>query len=211
MQYLFDFQNFVPLLESTTSKVDTSLITSQRGMIAPDKIRSKLLEQKIIQDSDYLIVVRGSQQKLTVFGPKGKKLKEFPISTSAKGFGLAQNSGQTPIGIFQIGQKKSARLGEIFVGKNPIGKILGPNQDSTRTDEHGKTHTAEVITGFIDLHGLETRNRNTFSRAIYLHGTNRESKLGHPASGGCIRTPNSEILWLVKNIPDKAFVFIQPN
>ena len=211
MLHLSDFKAYWRILESETRTINTSFLTSQGGIIAPEKIRSTLVDRGFIQNKDFLVVVRGSSQKLIVFGTDGKKLKEFPISTAAKGFGMQSDSGKTPIGLFQIGQKKLGRKGEIFVAKRPTGQLLGNNQDSTRRDEKGVVHKAEVITGFIDLVGLEDRNRNTFSRSIYLHGTNRESSLGTPASGGCIRTPNNEIIWLAKNLPDKSYVFIQPN
>jgi lipoprotein-anchoring transpeptidase ErfK/SrfK len=46
----------------------------------------------------------------------------------------------------------------------------------------------------------EGRNKggdvDTFSRYIYIHGTNRVEDLGRPASGGCVRMDPAEVIEL---------------
>ena len=53
----------------------------------------------------------------------------------------------------------------------------------------------------ITLDGLEEGwnrgpGRDSLARFIYLHGTNREDLLGTPASHGCVRMANADILHL---------------
>lgn len=204
------------LFEQTKTPVertllDTSSITVRENMISPPEIRKQLLQKKIITSGAPLLLLRGSNQELIYYNGDGQVVKKIPVSTAAKGFGMKQGSDQTPMGLFRTGRKIAGRKYEIIVSKKPTGILLGKNEKSSRKDEHGKLHTAEVLTGLIELEGLEGRNRNTFGRSIYFHGTNREEKLGSKASGGCIRVSNDNILWLIKNLPNQILVYIQPG
>ena len=40
------------------------------------------------------------------------------------------------------------------------------------------------------------RNANTHDRYIYIHGTNHEEDIGEPASHGCIRMRNADLVEL---------------
>ena len=73
-----------------------------------------------------------------------------------------------------------------------------------------------VSTRILWLQGLEPGvNRggqvDTYERYIYLHGTAEEGLLGTPASHGCIRLSNRDILWLYRHIPVGSLVYILPN
>lgn len=196
---------------SVKTLIDTSSITVRENMISPPEIRQQLIQKKIIPPRAALLLLRGSSQELIYYNGEGQVVKKIPVSTAAKGFGMKQGSDQTPVGLFRTGGKIAGRKYEIIVSKKPTGILLGSNQKSTRKDEDGKLHAAEVLTGLIELEGLEGRNRNTFGRSIYFHGTNREENLGSKASGGCIRVSNDNILWLIKNLPDQIFLYIQPG
>jgi lipoprotein-anchoring transpeptidase ErfK/SrfK len=37
---------------------------------------------------------------------------------------------------------------------------------------------------------------DTYSRYVYIHGTNREEQLGTPASSGCVQMSNTDIIQL---------------
>jgi len=82
--------------------------------------------------------------------------------------------------------------------------------DSSRIDQRGNKHVAEVLTGILELDGLEPCNKNSFSRNIYFHGTNKENKLGSAYSNGCVRVSNNEIQWLLNNISKGTKVYIYP-
>lgn len=154
------------------------------------------------------LILIGNEQKLYLL-ENGKIIDTITVSTSAKGFGTSGESGQTPTGLFKTGNSIIGKLYEVIISKKPTGTILGKNTPSTRVDKDGKKHTAEVLTGLIELYGEETHNKNTFSRSIYIHGTNRESNLGKPASGGCIRVANDKIIELSGKIPSGTPLYIQ--
>ena len=58
-----------------------------------------------------------------------------------------------------------------------------------------------VQTRILWLEGLDAENANTLDRYIYIHGTNAESQLGTPASHGCVRMNNEDIIDLYGRVP----------
>ena len=95
---------------------------------------------------------------------------------------------KTPIGGFVIREKigEGAAEGTIFKARKPVGHWQ-PGMD-----------TAEdlVLTRILRLDGLEARNANTFARFVYIHGTNGENRIGRPASHGCVRLRNRDMVEL---------------
>ncbi len=60
------------------------------------------------------------------------------------------------------------------------------------------------------LDGLEAANANTYSRYIYIHGTNHEEHVGEPASHGCVRMKNEDIAALFKLVQVGMRIVIAP-
>jgi len=50
------------------------------------------------------------------------------------------------------------------------------------------------------LDGIEEQNTRTKERYIYIHGTNHEDLIGQPASAGCIRMRNSDVIQLFDKV-----------
>jgi L,D-transpeptidase YbiS len=46
------------------------------------------------------------------------------------------------------------------------------------------------------LEGVDPSNANSKGRYIYIHGTNQEHLIGEPASHGCVRMRNSDVIEL---------------
>lgn len=63
------------------------------------------------------------------------------------------------------------------------------------TDDHD-----HVQTRILWLAGLDPGNANTYERYIYIHGTNAESRLGTPASFGCVRMANEDVIDLYDRV-----------
>ena len=189
----------------------------KKSSCSPDKIDAdnwqelygELVKSKLIKPGTKLLIIWGDNQTL-YYTQDGKSLtKSFKVSTGANGFNNQPDNKETPTGLLQIKGKVKAKEYEVLVGKTPTGKILGPNVDSTRVDNDGNKHIAEVLTGLLELDGLESCNKNTFSRNIYFHGTNKEKFLGTPRSNGCIRVSNSNVQWMLNNIPEGTKVYIK--
>lgn len=164
-----------------------------------------------ITKGEPLLIIWGPTQTL-YYTTDGKTLMlNTKVSTGAGGFGNNSGNKNTSTGLVKIVGKKSARDFEVLVGKNPTGKILGPNTESKRVDNTGKHHKAEVLTGILVLGGLEPCNKNIFSRSIYIHGTNRESYLGTQRSNGCVRVSNQTIKKLLTTVKVGTKVYIYPK
>ncbi len=130
-------------------------------------------------------------------------LAEFSISTSKFGLGAEEGSYRTPLGWFQICEKygDGCPLHTVFKGRVPTGEW----------SEEGDHQSDLVLTRILRLEGLEKENENTYSRYIYIHGTNQESQIGTPASMGCIRMNNKEIIDLYPEIELGTRVLIEES
>jgi len=209
------------ITESQFNLINEGLLDGLFGndSCSPDTIKAnnwkelytQLVKSKLIENGEKLLIVWGPEQTL-YYTQDGKSLiRTAKVSTGAGGFGNDENNKRTPKGLLKIEGKIKGKLYEVLVSKTPTGKILGPNKLSNRVDKKtGKTHYAEVLTGILELDGIESCNNNAFSRNIYFHGTNFENQLGRPASNGCIRVSNSEIQWLLSNIAEGTKVYIKP-
>ena len=51
---------------------------------------------------------------------------------------------------------------------------------------------------------------DSFDRYIYIHGTHEEGLLGQPASKGCIRMFNADVIELYQLLPVGTLVVILP-
>jgi L,D-transpeptidase YbiS len=131
-------------------------------------------------------------QTLDLLDANSVLLRRYAISTSKFGIGFEEGSFKTPIGSFQISEKfgEGAAEGEIFVGRVATGRL--------GIEGEGGDH---VQTRILWLEGLEPQNANTKARYIYLHGTNWEGLLGTPASHGCVRLGNTDIIDLFERVP----------
>ena len=130
-----------------------------------------------------------------------KKLAEYPISTSRFGLGSKEGSFKTPTGKFRIADKIGDGMpaGTVFKSRRPVKatKKLLREEDL-------------VMTRILWLDGLERRNANTHDRYVYIHGTNHEEKIGTPASHGCVRMKNADLLELFERVKVGTPVEIAP-
>ena len=190
---------------------DKKLSCSPDNIDANDwkELYGELVKYKLIKPGTELLIVWGDNQVLYYTQDGNSLTKSFKVSTGVNGFNNQPDNKQTPTGLMQIKGKVRAKQYEVLVSKTPTGKILGPNVDSTRVDNAGNKHIAEVLTGLLELDGLESCNKNTFSRNIYFHGTNKEKFLGTRRSNGCIRVSNSNVQWMIGNIPEGTKVYIK--
>lgn len=129
-------------------------------------------------------------------------IARFPVSTSAKGTGFKEGSLRTPVGRFRISRSigEGEPWGTIFKGRVPVG--LWQPGDGSAGDL--------VLTRILTLDGLDKRNANTLSRFIYIHGTNDEQHIGQPASHGCIRLRNDDMIRLFELMTEGDEVHILP-
>jgi len=132
----------------------------------------------------------------------GERRASFPISTSKFGIGDQPRSYRTPLGTLQVTRKvgQGAPAGTVFKALRATGEVLRPNTPGRDP----------IVTRVLCLGGLESQTRNAAKRGIYIHGTPEESKIGRPASYGCVRMKSRDIVRLFEAIPVGARVTITP-
>ena len=130
------------------------------------------------------------KQELTLKSGR-KKLAAYPISTSRFGLGSEEGSLKTPRGRFRIAEKigDGMPLGTVFKSRQPVKAT----KKMLRDDDL-------VMTRILWLDGIDPGNANTYERFIYIHGTNHEGQIGEPASHGCIRMRNSDLVELFDRV-----------
>lgn len=132
----------------------------------------------------------------------GRVVATYPVSTAAKGVGQAEESFRTPVGRFRVAEKigADAEPGTVFSARIPTGRWRPGDPVSGDL----------ILTRIIRLEGLDPQNANTMERCIYIHGTNREDLLGSPASHGCIRMHNADVVELFDRIPEGTPLVVHP-
>lgn len=137
------------------------------------------------------------RQCLELTDDGGTCLRRYAVSTARNGPGELSGSHCTPRGRHRIRAKigHGQPSGAIFVGRRPTGEIHTPELDATQPDRDW------ILTRILWLCGCEPgRNRfgpvDTMRRYIYIHGTSATAAIGTPASHGCIRMRNADLLEL---------------
>ncbi len=123
-------------------------------------------------------------------------VRTYRVSTAKAGVGSAEGSGQTPPGRHRIARLfgHTAPPGQVFVSRRAVkGQIIPP------FDWRSGGEKDYVLTRILWLEGLEPGvNKgpgiDSHARYIYIHGTNQEHRLGTPASHGCIRLSNADVI-----------------
>lgn len=158
-------------------------------------------------DGDVLYVSVRSQ---LMYHVKGRSmLKEYTISTAAKGLGGEQDSYRTPTGLHYVRERHGDGLPPWSILQDRVA--TGEIADSTAVG------TRDVITSrILWLSGMESGlneggNVDSYARWIYIHGTAVERSLGTPCSHGCIRMRNRDVIELFDRIPIGALVVIYDN
>lgn len=149
-----------------------------------------------------------ARQRLTLLRP-GLPSRAWTVSTARKGPGERQGSEQTPRGRHVVRARIGAGLpqGAVLVGRRPTGETWSP---ALAREQPGRDW---ILTRILWLSGLEPgRNRlgevDTMRRYIYIHGTPDLEPLGTPASHGCIRMRNADVIELFDLVPVGTEVLI---
>ena len=147
------------------------------------------------------LIVSTAEQRM-YYVQDGVRRASFPVSTSKFGIGDRPKSFKTPLGALQVSRKvgQGAPTGAVFKALRRTGEVLRPNAPGRDP----------IVTRVLCLNGIEPHTRNAARRGIYIHGTPEESKIGRPASYGCVRMRSRDIVRLFDHIPVGAKVTITP-
>ncbi|MGB0846324.1 MAG: L,D-transpeptidase family protein [Thiolinea sp.] len=156
-----------------------------------------------------VILVDATAQRLMLI-EHGDVVASWLISTAEKGLGSLKGSNQTPLGVHRVSKRygDGAPLGAIFKARRNTGRIA-----DILTAHGARSQADNVTTRILWLDGLEPGlnkggNIDSFERYIYIHGTDEEGRLGTPASHGCIRMRNQDVIDLYQRTGIDTLVVI---
>ena len=128
-------------------------------------------------------------------------LASYAVSSAARGAGEQEGSEQTPRGLHEIRAKigAGAPQGAVFAGRRPTGEICTPEMVRAEPERDW------ILSRILWLRGLEPgknrlRELDSMRRYIYIHGTPDEASIGTPASHGCIRMRNADVIELFDRV-----------
>lgn len=128
-------------------------------------------------------------------------VRSYAVSTALRGVGELNGSGCTPRGLHRVRAKVGAGCAPdtVFVGRRPTGEAYTP--------ELALQHPGRdwILCRILWLTGCEPGlNRggavDTLRRYIYLHGCPDGTPLGLPASHGCVRMANADVMDLFERV-----------
>lgn len=132
---------------------------------------------------------------------RGEVAFSTQVSTALKGTGQQKGSEQTPLGEHYIRAKIGSNLpsNAVFVGRRFTGEIYTPELADAYPERDW------ILSRILWLCGCEPgRNRlglvDSMARYIYIHGTPDAEPMGIPASHGCIRMRNKDLVELFNSV-----------
>jgi lipoprotein-anchoring transpeptidase ErfK/SrfK len=148
------------------------------------------------------IFIRTPEQTLELVDDNGAPIKQYSISTARNGLGEKSGSNCTPRGRHMIRAKIGGGMpaNTVFRARRPTGEIYS---EQLAAENPGRDW---ILTRILWLSGCEPGfNRlgdvDTMRRYIYIHGCPDSVAMGQPASIGCVRMRNAEIIELFDLVP----------
>lgn len=136
-------------------------------------------------------------------------IRKYPISTAKKGIGSKQNSYKTPPGLHTIKRKigEDVPCGGIMESRVYEGKIANIITEKKNAKKDYVTSRIMWLQG--EEPGINRgRNIDSYNRFIYIHGTPEEGFVGQPASHGCIRMKNKDVMELFDFVDEGTPILI---
>jgi len=158
--------------------------------------------------NDALITVNIAEQRLRL-EQGGETLMEVAVSTARNGPGEQNGSECTPRGRHYIRAKigGGCPADTVFVARRPTGEIFS---EALREEQPQRDW---ILTRILWLCGLEPGyNRggsvDTMRRYVYIHGCPDSDVMGTPASHGCVKMRNRDIIELFDRVETGTQVLI---
>ena len=174
-----------------------------------DQVLNRLRKEFTSYSREKIILIDISEQKMSLYNKSNQLIGSYPVSTATKGFGNIVGSDKTPLGAHRISNRfgDNAELGSIFVARQNTGRLAKILTDDIDVEED------HVTTRVLWLDGLELGknkggNVDSHSRFIYIHGTPEEGLIGKPASHGCIRMINKDVINVFEQSVGDTLVYI---
>lgn len=150
-------------------------------------------------DERYLKISIAAQRLELLSGQS--RITSYPVATAKNGVGEQRNSGCTPRGWHRIRIKVGAGLpiNSVFIRRRFTGEFYSQELALNYPERDW------ILTRILWLTGMESGfnrggNCDTLRRFIYIHGCPDSEGIGIPASHGCIRMRNPDLLELFTQV-----------
>ena len=121
-----------------------------------------------------------------------------------------QDSNKTPTGAHKIVEKIGGDgvINEIYKGRQATGEVAEIIHTTQQSNQD------LILSRIMWIQGLEEGHNcgegiDSYQRYIYIHGTAEEGLLGVPASHGCVRMSNKDVVELYETVSEGTFVYIK--
>ncbi len=158
-------------------------------------LQNKIAQYPSLQTGTFLYVSLSEQRMYRLVNQE--ITNTYIISGAKNGAGCQAGSNKTPTGLHIIAEKHgdNVPLAGILKSRTYNGKVSPIYTDAIDME------TDDVTTRVLWLKGTEKGINlggkvDSYNRYIYIHGTPEEGLLGTPASHGCIRMKNEEVISL---------------
>ncbi|MES1167473.1 MAG: L,D-transpeptidase [Pseudomonadota bacterium] len=158
-----------------------------------------------IKPAERILAVRIGAQTLQLF-QHSAPVRSYAISTSQRPPSNVKDSLGTPRGLHEIAERigDGQPPGLVFKSRVPTGRHYS---------EFPNAGTNLITSRILWLRGLEPGvnqggDVDTHGRYIYIHGTNREERIGEPFSAGCVLMRNADIVELYEQVRPGDLVWI---
>ena len=204
-------QAFLKMISGVGIFLSTSGCADAMPHIPAEKVKHHI-HSLGVKPTQKIVVVDTKKQTMAIL-KDDKVEKLFTISTSNRGLGQAANTFKTPLGLHRINEKIGdgvPRYG-IFHRRQFTGTTW------RRQPKHA--HRKDYIsTRILRLEGLQQgfnkgtdkfgKLVDTERRAVYIHGTTMEWKLGAPSTKGCVHMSADDVIKLFNQVPVGTLVWI---
>ena len=156
----------------------------------------------------YIIEIELKSQTLRLY-ENYLLIENYKISSSKFGEGCEEGSNKTPLGAHYIKEFIGSDAPAYTIFKNRV-----PTSQKVEIVSSQENSNEDIISSrILWLDGLDKGknkggNVDSYTRYIYIHGTNEEGLIGEKASHGCIRMSNNDIVNLCKKDLLNTFVYI---
>lgn len=204
----YDLYNFIKILLVVVIITSCSSVPVNKNINKNNILNNIYAIDPLYKDLPVLLFVDIETQTLSHI-EKGTFLKLYKISSSYYGTGSKLNSLKTPLGRHEIYKKIGSNLpiNAILKGRVWNGAIADIIEEPIDTEFDHVTSRILWLDG-LELGKNKGRGIDSRNRYIYIHGTAEEGLIGTPASDGCIRMYNKDVVELFDLVDEKAQVWI---
>ena len=204
----YGLYNFIKILLIFVIITSCSSVPVDKNMNKNNILNNIYAIDPLYKDLPVLLFVDIETQTLLHI-EKGTFLKLYKISSSYYGTGSKLNSLKTPLGRHEIYKKIGSNLpiNAILKGRVWNGAIADIIEEPIDTEFDHVTSRILWLDG-LELGKNKGRGIDSRNRYIYIHGTAEEGLIGTPASDGCIRMYNKDVVELFDLVDEKAQVWI---